>query len=54
MKISYEEWRKLHTVEMADDVRDALESFHAIDAEKEVEEALRKEYEFYANGGYDK
>ncbi len=48
MKITYEEWRKLHTVEMADDVRDTLESFHAIDAEKEVEE-----YEFYANGGYD-
>lgn len=53
-KLTFEEWRKRYTVTIADGVRENLKEFHNIDADKEIENAMRKEYEFYLNGKYDK
>lgn len=55
-KLTYEEWRKRYfgKVTIAEGVREDLMQFHNIDADKEIENAMRKEYEFYLNGEFDK
>ena len=55
IKLTYEEWReKFHgTVSISDDVRKELKEFHDIDADAEIELAIRKEYEFYLNFGVE-
>jgi hypothetical protein len=55
-KLTYEEWRNRYCgkVTMAEDLKEELRQFHNIDAVKEIEAAMRKEYEFYLNGEYDK
>ena len=53
-KLTFEEWRARITVTIADGVRENLKGLHNIDADKEIENAMRKEYEFYLNGEYGK
>ena len=49
-KMSYEEWRsKLGPMEVSDEVQEELMNLHGIDARKEVELALQKEYNFLFN-----
>jgi hypothetical protein len=51
-KLSYEEWRErtFGKVTIAEGVREDLMKFHNIDAVTEIENVIRKEYEFYLNG----
>lgn len=50
-KLSYEDWRERYvgSVSISDEARNSLKEFHNIDADEEVEQALRKEYDFYFN-----
>jgi hypothetical protein len=48
-KLTYDEWRLRNTVVISDEVYQALKKFNNIDADAEVERAMRKEYEFYLN-----
>jgi len=48
-KLTYEEWREKY-VSISDEARKSLKELHNIDADKEVDQAVRKEYEFYVNG----
>lgn len=50
-KLTYEEWRKKYTVEITEDAKNGLKDIHNIDAEKEIESAMRMEYEWYLNNG---
>ena len=43
----------LLTQSVTDEVRQALKEYHNIDADAEVEQVKRKEYEFYINGGVE-
>ena len=54
-KLTFEEWRTRYfgKVTMAEDLKEALRQFHNIDANKEIEAAMRQEYNVYLNGGYD-
>lgn len=46
-KMSYEEWRsKLGPMEVTDELQKELYELHGIDACKEVEVALQKEYNY--------
>jgi nicotinamide riboside kinase len=51
-KLTYEEWRKKYvgTVSISEEARKDLKEFHNIDADEEIEQAFRKEYEIYVNG----
>jgi hypothetical protein len=46
-KLTYEEWRSLNTVVIDTGVSAALKQQHNIDADAEVESAMRREYEAY-------
>ena len=48
-KLTYDEWRLRNTVVISDEVRQALKEYNNINADAEVERAMRKEYEFYLN-----
>ena len=48
-KLTYDEWRLRNTVVISDEVYQSLKKFNNIDADAEVERAMRKEYEFYLN-----
>ena len=54
-KLSYEEWCEKYrgTVVISDDVRRDLKYFHDIDADDEIEGAIRKEYEVYLSAGVE-
>lgn len=52
-KLTYEEWRAKHTVNVPDEMKKSLKELHNIDAVEEVERAMRMEYEYYFNGGFD-
>jgi hypothetical protein len=43
----------LLTQSVTDEVRQALKEYHNINADAEVEQVRRKEYEFYINGGVE-
>jgi len=49
-KLTYEEWRKRYTVSFGDDIKSQLKELHDIDADVEIEEAMRLEYKFYLDG----
>lgn len=51
-KLTYEEWRKKYvgTVSISEEARKDLKEFHNINADEEVEQALRKMYETYFKG----
>ena len=49
-KLSYEEWRERMSVVVTDEVRNHMKKFHNLNADEEVEKALKKEYEVYING----
>jgi hypothetical protein len=53
-KLSYEEWRDRYwgQVTMADELKAELKQLHNIDADTEIESAMRREYELYLNGEY--
>lgn len=53
-KLSYEDWleRNFGTVTISEEARQSLKELHDIDADSEVESAIRKEYEFYLTGGF--
>jgi hypothetical protein len=46
-ELTYEEWRSLNTVVIDTGVSAALKQLHNIDADAEVESAMRREYEAY-------
>jgi hypothetical protein len=48
-KLTYEEWRKRYTVSFGD-VKSQLKELHDIDADAEIEAAMRLEYDFYLKG----
>lgn len=49
-KMSYEEWRsRLGPMDVTDEVQKELNELHGIDARKEVEAALQKEYNYLFN-----
>lgn len=48
-KLTYEEWRKTLTIEIAEDLKNELKENLNIDAEKEIESAMCMEYENYLN-----
>ena len=52
-KLTYEEWRLRNTVVISDEARQALKEFNNINADAEVEQAMRKEYESYLNSGVE-
>ena len=54
-KLTYEEWRvqNVPTVIVSDEARRGLKEHHDINADAEVERAIRKEYEAYINGGVE-
>lgn len=54
-QLSYEEWRSRYwgQVTMADELKAELKQLHNIDANQEIESAMRREYELYLNGEYD-
>ena len=52
-KLTYEEWRARMNVTITHEAITDLKKYHNIDAVAETEKALRKEYEFYLNGGFD-
>ena len=52
-KLTYEQWCEKFTISITDSARQALKEYHNIDADAEVEQARRKEYEFYINGEFD-
>lgn len=52
-KLTYEQWRQYFSP-VTNDVRTTLKELHNVDADKEIEEAIRKEYEFYINNEYSK
>ena len=53
-KLTYEEWREKYAkVSIDADVVESLQKLHNVDAHKEIEAAMQKEYEVYANGGFD-
>jgi hypothetical protein len=52
-KLTYEQWCEKFTISITDKVRHSLKEYHNIDADAEVDQARRKEYEFYINGGFD-
>lgn len=49
-KLTYEEWRKRYTVSLGDDIKSQLQELHGIDADAEIEAAMRLEYKFYLDG----
>lgn len=50
-KLTYEEWRKRYnTVSWSDDIKSQLKELHNIDADAEIEAAMRMEYDFYLKG----
>jgi len=49
-KLTYEEWRKRYTVSLDDDIKSQLQELHNIDADAEIEAAMRLEYKFYLDG----
>ena len=54
-KLTYEEWREKYAKVSIDvDVVESLQKLHNVDAHKEIEAAMRKEYEFYINGEFNK
>lgn len=53
-RLTYDEWVDMYAVPLDDETRLALRELHGIDADDEIEQARRKEYEFYLNGGFDK
>ena len=52
-KLTYEQWCEKFTISVTDKVKQELKEYHNIDADAEVEQARRKEYEFYINGEWD-
>jgi len=49
-KLSYDEWRERMSVVVTDEVRAHMKKYHNLDADVEVEKALKKEYEVYLTG----
>ena len=49
-KLTYEEWRKRYMVSLDDNTKSQLQELHNIDADVEIEAAMRLEYKFYLDG----
>ena len=52
-KLTYEEWCEKYITPVTVESRQALKKYHNIDADAVFEQARRKEYDFYLNGGFD-
>jgi hypothetical protein len=52
-KLTYDQWCEQHMATVDPAVREALHEIHGIDADTEIEQARRQEYEFYVRGGFD-
>ena len=52
-KLTYEEWCMLYFGQIAipEDVKEDLKRLHNVDADEEIESMIRREYNFYINGG---
>ena len=51
-KLTYEEWCVLYfgQITIPEDVKEDLKRLHNVDADKEIEVVIRKQYEYYLNG----
>jgi len=50
-KLTYEEWCVLYfgQITIPEDVKEDLKRLHNVDADKEIEVAIRKRYDYYLN-----
>jgi hypothetical protein len=48
-KLTYEQWREKYAAVISDETRRSLKEIHGLDLDKEVEQILRKDYNFYCN-----
>lgn len=44
---SYDEWRKRYSFDISSAAQEELHATHGTDAENEIEQALRRKYDFY-------
>lgn len=49
-KLTYEQWRERYSVEITEEARTVLKTLHNVDADLEIEKAMRREYNSYING----
>jgi hypothetical protein len=55
MKLTFEEWKKIYSNPVVDnEVIIEMQKLHNVNAIDEIEWALRKEYEAYISGKFDK
>lgn len=54
-KLSFEEWQWMYwgKVTMAEDLKEELRQLHNIDADQEIENVMRTEYQSYLNGRFN-
>lgn len=52
-KLTFEQWRDRYCRPITQDMKDELKQFHGIDAVSVIEEAQRRDYEFYLNGEFE-
>lgn len=53
-KLPFEEWRVKFAVNFTDEARKAMKEIHNLDLDVEAESVLRKEYDLYASGFYER
>lgn len=51
--LTYEQWRERYSVEISDAARQELHELHNIDADLEIETAMRRKYNSYIAGERD-
>lgn len=52
-KLTFEEWCEKY-IKVDPNMKQELSMLHGIDADKEIDAAVRREYDFYINGGFQK
>ena len=53
-KLTFEEWCEKYTLPVTDEIRQDMKNRFNLDADKEIELALRAQYQIYINGEYEK
>lgn len=48
-KLTYEQWRERYSIEITEQARTELKLLHGVDADSEIEQAMRREYDRYIN-----
>lgn len=52
-KLTYDQWKEKYSYKITDEFKNPLKKLYGIDVEKEIEEAMKKEYQKYINGFYE-